>query len=85
MNMITLKPFKKANLRLLISEEAQRINNYKDCDVIQEALIMVESSKEDTETLDAIEYLITAVSYRGGDTKLIKQYKSEFINEINPF
>ena len=79
--MIDLKPFKKANLRLLIGEEARRINNYKDCDVIHEALTQVESATNDQETLDAIAYLLVSVQYRGGDTKLIEQYKAEYITE----
>lgn len=79
--MIDLKPFKKANLRLLIGEEARRINNFKDCDVIHEALTQVESATNDQETLDAIAYLLVSVQYRGGDTKLIEQYKAEYKNE----
>ena len=79
--MIDLKPFKKANLRLLIGEEASRLNNFIDCDVIQEAKMQVENATTDQETLNAIAYLLISVKYRGGSTKLIEQYKAEYQNE----
>lgn len=77
---INLAPFRKANTRLLIAEEARRINNYKDCDVIQEALTEVENAKNDKETLEAISYLLISIKYRGGDISLIEKYRNEYIN-----
>lgn len=78
--MINLKPFRASNTRLLIEEEANRINNVIDCDVIEEAkgqVIAPEATKK--EITDAIEYLIVAVAFRGGNTKLLKQYQADYL------
>lgn len=76
---INLAPFKASNTRLLIEEEAKRLNNYLDCDVIQEAMTKVvapNTSRE--EVLEAINYLVSAVDYRGGSTKLLEQYLEDY-------
>ena len=79
--MINLKPFRASNTRLFIEEEAKRQNNFFDCDVVHEATMKVADQEATTAQVEeSIEYLITAVAYRGGTTKLLKEYQQDYIN-----
>lgn len=53
------------NHLLIIAEMARAYNNYKDCDVIEEATQQVEKATSKAEALDAISYLKTAITSTG--------------------
>ena len=69
---------KQENLCLLAVEHARSINNFVDCDVIQEALEQVRNATDPVQALEALGYLDVAIQYRKPGAKLVAQYKKEF-------
>ncbi len=55
---------KNENLQLFACEKARAINNYLDCDVIQDAITKTEEAYTSATLKEALEYLITAIAYR---------------------
>ncbi len=74
---------KKENLKFLSVEQGFRINNFKDCDVIHEAIMQIKDAKTDEEALEGMKYLIVAVEFRRGDAKLLRKWKDEFVEAMN--
>jgi hypothetical protein len=69
------------NRLTLIVLEAERVNNWIDCDVIAEnsrQLDAVIDGGDRAEIREAVISLVSAIQYRGGSLKLIKQYWREF-------
>jgi len=77
MNMIAIE-----NRKILALERAKQANNFIDCDVIQEAIGELEKAKTPTEIIEAMEYLCTAVEFKGSkSTRIINEY----LHEIKSF
>ena len=69
------------NRLTLIVLEAERLNNWIDCDVIAESIDQLNTatdSEDRKEIRDAVIYLVSAIQYRGGNLSLIKKYWREF-------
>jgi len=80
-----LNPIKKTNLCIFAIENAKRLNNFIDCDVIAEATRQLESIKEFQDnpntqhsTIEAFDYLISAISYQTGGALKTKEYLAEY-------
>lgn len=76
MRNLKISDIGKEKIRETIGQIARKINNFADCDVIQEALEQVENAKTDEDTLEAIAYLATAIRYRGYSDTEIQTYKN---------
>jgi hypothetical protein len=63
-------------------EKADEINNYADCDVIQEAKQQVLNATTPQELKDGAEYLLVACCYRTGDGNQIVKYMRSITDEI---
>lgn len=63
------------NRVILIQDEAKKINNFVDCDVIQDAKETLASDTTLEEVLHSIDYLITSIEYRTSETPALKRIK----------
>lgn len=63
-------------------EKADEINNYADCDVIQEAKQQVINATTPEELKEGAEYLLVACCYRIGNGKQIIKYMRSITDEI---
>jgi light-regulated signal transduction histidine kinase (bacteriophytochrome) len=61
------------NRILMIQEEASRINNLTDCDVIQDAKETLANAQDLEDVLQSVDYLIEAINYRTGETVALKR------------
>ena len=59
-------------------EHAQEVNNYADCDVIQEAITQLETARDIQGARDAFEYLTVSIEYRKRLDKVTRQLFFEF-------
>ena len=57
------------NRVIMIQEIASAVNNYIDCDVIQDAKEVLADARGIKSVLTAIDYLMQAINYRIGHTK----------------
>lgn len=67
----------KDNRYTLSIEEAKKINNLLDCDVIQNAITEAkknQDNKTDDQKIDALEYLRTSILYRTKDKTMIRYF-----------
>lgn len=74
-----------SNRYIMAIQEAKRLNNWLDCDVIQEAInnaLKLRDSENNGERLGAIEYLQTAVNYRNVRDKSIGNYFNRLVAEF---
>lgn len=74
-----------SNRFIMAIQEARRLNNWLDCDVIQDAIsqaIKLRDSENNAERLSAIEYLQTAVNYRNTRDSSTGNYFNRLIAEF---
>lgn len=74
-----------SNRFVMAIQEAKRLNNWLDCDVIQDAIKQAEKlsdSIDNTARLDALDYLQTAVNYRNTRDKSTGNHFNRLIAEF---
>lgn len=74
---------KKDNLILFTIEQADRINNFVDCDVLAEAINELQEAKTDQTKYDAMNYIKASIEYRGRKSKAIDNWIKEFASEMS--
>jgi hypothetical protein len=72
---------KKENRIIMIIEEAKRLNNRIDCDVVQEAMTILEKRKKNEDVLNMFDYLITSLEYRSQNDLFNLNYIKRLISE----
>lgn len=74
-----------SNRFIMVISEAKRLNNWLDCDVIQDAIKQAEKLRDSIDNekrLDAIDYLQTAVNFRNTRDRSTGNYFNRLISEF---
>lgn len=78
-----MNSIKKDNLKLLIIENSNSLNNYLDDDVLFSAIKQLERANHPDDIIEAISLIITAIEYRqGSPAHLTREYAGQLRNEF---